>query len=293
MAKFIPYDYNQHALVVVNFQDQIQPGTFEYALHFLIEQKLDLSVFDPEYHNDNAGRPAYDPAILLKIILFAYSKGITSSRQIEWCCQSNIIFKALSCDTIPHFTTIASFVSSFPAQIESVFEQVLLVCHQQGLLGNELFAIDGCKLPSNAAKQWSGTFKELAAKRKKLKKLIRHHVQRHRELDARDAGEAEQRQRTRQTIETLSAAADRIGEFLRKSEPRMGRAKKPKEVKGNITDNDSAKMTTSKGTIQGYNGIAAVDGKHQIVIAAHAMAKARSSTACNRYWLTSGTGSNG
>src|SRR5690606_30117317 len=142
----------------------------------------------------------------------AYSKGITSSREIEWCCKSNIIFKALSCDTVPHFTTIANFVSSFPVQIESVFEQVLLVCHQQGLLGNELFAIDGCKLPSNAAKQWSGTFKELTAKRKKLRKLIRQHLQKHRELDGRDVGEAEQQQRLAQSIETLSAAADKIGE---------------------------------------------------------------------------------
>jgi len=271
MAKFIPYDYNQHAMVVVNFQDQIQPGTFEHALHYLIEHKLDLSIFDPEYANDDGGRPAYNPAILLKIILFAYSKGITSSREIAWCCRTNIIFKALSCDTEPHFTTIASFVSSYPAQIEAVFEQVLLVCHQQGLLGNELFAIDGCKLPSNAAKQWSGTFKELTAKRKKLRKLIRHHLQRHRELDGRDAGEAEQQQRLAQTIDTLSANADKIGEFLKKSAPRMGKAKKPQEVKSNITDNDSAKMTTSKGTIQGYNGIAAVDSKHQVVIAATAL----------------------
>lgn len=271
MANFIPYNHNQNAMVVVNFLDQIQPGTFEHALHYLIEHKLDLSIFDPEYANDEGGRPAYDPAILLKIILFAYSKGITSSREIAWCCKTNIIFKALSCDTEPHFTTIASFVSSFPGQIEAVFEQVLLVCHQQGLLGNALFAIDGCKLPSNAAKQWSGTFKELTAKRKKLRKLIRHHLQKHRELDSRDAGDAEQQQRTQQTIATLSAAADKIGEFLKKSEPRMGKAKKPTEVKSNITDNDSAKMTTSKGTIQGYNGIAAVDSKHQIVIAAKAL----------------------
>ena len=271
MAKFIPYDYNQHVMVVVNFQDQLQPGTFEHALHFLIEQKLDLSIFDVEYRNDDTGRRAYDPAILLKIILFAYSKGITSSRELEWCCKHNIIFKALSCDTVPHFTTIANFVSSFPSHIEAVFEQVLLVCHQQGLLGNELFAIDGCKLPSNAAKQWSGTFKELEQKRTKLKKLIRHHLKQHRELDARDAGDAVQRAHTVQTIATLSAAADKIGEFLSQAEPRMGKAKKPQEVKSNITDNDSAKMTTSKGTIQGYNGIAAVDGKHQIVICAKAV----------------------
>ena len=176
MPKFIPYNYNQDAMVVINFQDQLQPGTFEHTLHYLIEHKLDLSVFHPEFNNDDGGRPAYDPAILLKIILFAYSKGITSSREIEWNCRTNIIFKALSCDTMPHFTTIASFVSSYTDAIEDTFEQILLICDQQGLLGHELLAIDGCKLSSNAAKEWSGTFKELEQKRDKIKRQIRHHL---------------------------------------------------------------------------------------------------------------------
>ena len=159
MPKFKHYDYNQMSMVVINYLEQIQPGTFEFALHYLISEKLDLSAFHQPYKNDAEGRPAYDPAILLKIILFAYSKGITSSRQIQWCCETNIIFKALSCDTVPHFTTIAHFISSQPQAIEDLFEQVLLVCDQQGLLGHELFAIDGCKMRSNAAKEWSGTFK--------------------------------------------------------------------------------------------------------------------------------------
>ena len=80
-------------MVVINFEEQLQPGTFEYAIHYLVSEKLDLSIFDTEYNNDETGRPAYDPAILLKIILFAYSKGITSSREIQWCCETNIIFK--------------------------------------------------------------------------------------------------------------------------------------------------------------------------------------------------------
>ncbi|MFK7857510.1 MAG: transposase, partial [Granulosicoccus sp.] len=65
----------------------------------------------------------------LKIILFAYSRGITSSRQIQWCCQSNILFKALSCDTTPDFTTIAAFVSGRATAIAELFEKVVLVCH--------------------------------------------------------------------------------------------------------------------------------------------------------------------
>nr|WP_244264832.1 transposase [Halomonas boliviensis] len=142
MPRFKAYNYDQNAIVVISYQDQLQPGTFE---HYLIEHKLDLSVFHPKYRNDAAGRLVYDPAILLKIILFAYSKGITSSREMQWCRETNIIFKALSCDTVPHFTTLASFVSRHTYEIEALFEQVLLVCHEQGLLGNEFFAIGGCK----------------------------------------------------------------------------------------------------------------------------------------------------
>lgn len=100
MARYIPYDYNQNAMVVVNFRDQIHPGVFESALHYLIEHKLDLSVFDPEGRNGENGRPAYDSTILLKIILFAYSKSIISSREIEWCCKSKIIFKAFWSTTL-------------------------------------------------------------------------------------------------------------------------------------------------------------------------------------------------
>jgi len=270
MAKYIPYDYNQTSMVVINFQDQIQLGTFEHAVHYLVDNNLDLSCFDDTFKNDENGRPAYDPAILLKIILFAYSKGITSSREIEWCCQSNIIFKALSCDSVPHFTTIASFVSGYPESIESVFEQVLLVCHEEGLLGNELFAIDGCKLPSDAAKTWSGTHKELHNKRVKLKRLIRHHMDKHQKLDVLDSDESLQAQRIKQSIDTLNKASDKIKKFLSESEPRIGKGRRKSEVKSNITDNESAKMTTSKGTIQGYNGVATVDGKHQIVVDAQA-----------------------
>jgi transposase len=270
MPKFIPYDYNQSSMVVINYQDQLQAGTFEHAIHHLIDKRLDLSIFYPNYQNDDVGRPAYDPAILLKIILFAYSKGITTSREIEWCCNTNIIFKALSCDSVPHYTTIASFVSGYTDEIAELFEQVLLICHEQGLLGNELFAIDGCKMPSDASKEWSGTFKELEQKRDKIKRQIRHHLNEHQKLDKYETRDDARVKRTEQTIETLNKASDKIDQFLKTHSPRMGQGKRAKEVKSNITDNESAKMTTSKGTIQGYNGLATVDKKHQVIVDAQA-----------------------
>ncbi len=270
MPRFKDYNYKQNKMLVLNFEDQLQSGTFEHAIHYLIDNKLDLSIFHHHYKNNTTGQKAYAPAILLKIVLFAYSKGITSSREIEWCCHHNIIFKALSCDSEPHFTTIAAFVSQHQKEITALFEQVLLVCYQQGLLGNELFAIDGCKMSSNASKEWSGTFKELQHKRDKLKNQIRFYLNQHREMDKLESRDEAREKRTQHTIDTLSKAADKIDTFLKKSQPRMGRGKIKKEVKSNITDNESAKMLTNKGTIQGYNGVATVDKKHQVIVDAQA-----------------------
>jgi transposase len=270
MPNFIPYDLNQSEMVVINYLDQLQPGTFEHAIHHLIEHRLDLSVFFPAYQNDATGRYAYNPAILLKIVLFAYSKGITSSREIQWNCQNNITFMALACGEVPHFTTIAAFISGHAEQVEAIFEQVLLICDADGLLGKELFAIDGCKMSSNAAKEWSGTFKELKEKRNKIRRQIKHCIQEHKKTDKRSSDGKERARRLQQKADTLNKAADRIDEFLAAEQPKIGQGKTKKEIKSNITDNESAKMTTSKGTIQGYNGVATVDSKHQIIVDAQA-----------------------
>jgi transposase len=270
MPNFIPTNYRQDLLLSINLEDQLQDGTFEHSLHHLVEKKLNLSVFYPRYKNEHEGRPAYDPKVLLKIVLYAYSKGITSSREIQWCCRHNIIFKALACDKEPHFTTIAHFISSKPSDIESVFEQVLMVCDKQGLLGHNLFAIDGCKLPADASKSYSGTFKELSEKRDKIKRLIKHKMEEHTRCDKNEFDESAKAKRIEQTINTLNKEHDKIEHFLSTNTPRIGTGKTKREVKSNITDNESAKMTTSKGTIQGYNGVASADKKHQIIIDAQA-----------------------
>ena len=112
MARYKPYSYKQGKFISVFFEKQILPGTFEYTLNHLIDNELDLSVFNDRFKNDETGATAYDPRILLKIILFGYSRGIISSRKIAQACCEHIIFMALSADTRPHFTTIAGFISS-------------------------------------------------------------------------------------------------------------------------------------------------------------------------------------
>jgi len=269
MARYKNYNLDQTKFIPIVFSDQIIPGTFEHTLSFLIDEHLDMSVFDARYKNDAVGSPAYDPALLLKIILAAYSRGHTSSRQIERLCRENVVFMALSADSQPHFTTIANFIRQMDDVIQSLFTEVLLVCSREGLIGGEMFAIDGCKMPSNASKEHSGTHADFAKKQKKINRAVRRLLAKHREEDSGGQDNDHTRRAAEEkNIETLRKASRRIKKFCADTEDRKGL--KGKIVKSNITDNESAKMLTSHGVIQGYNGVAAVDDKHQIIVGAEA-----------------------
>jgi transposase len=267
MARYKPYSYGQGKFIPIHFEKQILPGTFEYSLNHLIDHELDLFIFDDCYKNEETGAPAYDPRILLKIVLFAYSRGIVSSRRIAQACEENIIFMALSADSRPHFTTIADFVATMDKEIVHLFRDVLLVCDDLGLIGKEMFAIDGCKLPSNASKEWSGTRADFEKKAAKMETAIGRIVEKHRKQDQSQT-DIQIINREKKFVETLGKRVSKIREWLNHNDDKPGKTGKPR--KSNITDNESAKMKTSHGVIQGYDGVTAVDGKHQIIVHAEA-----------------------
>ena len=153
MARYKKYNYDQLMMVPVSLEEQLIPGTLEYAIHHVVEERLDLSMFDGRYNNDDTGRKAIDPKVLIKIILFGYSRGLISSRSLERACLENITFMALSCGQKPDHSTIAAFVSSIDEEVETLFTKVLLICEEEGLLGGTHFSLDGLKLSSNASKE--------------------------------------------------------------------------------------------------------------------------------------------
>jgi hypothetical protein len=104
MARYKPYDVHQDKFIPVSFRDQILLGFFEYALNEIVDRHIDLAPFEARYANDQTGRLAYDPAVLLKIVLYGYYKGIVSSRKLAEGCERHVVFLALSADTRPHFT---------------------------------------------------------------------------------------------------------------------------------------------------------------------------------------------
>lgn len=273
MARYKPYDYDQMQMIPVSLSKQLTPGTLEYAIQHVIEERMDLSIFDERYNNDKTGRKALDPRILLKVVLLGYSRGLISSRSLERACKENITFMALTCGQSFDHSTIAAFISSMNDEISTVFTQVLLVCEQEDLLGGTHFSLDGVKLPSNASKESSGTFKDLKKKQQNIERKVKETIKEHREADKREGNDSPPTDRTRSNkrIKRLKRQAERIERFLSENEPKAG--SRGKEIQSNVTDNESAKMATSHGVVQGYNANAVVDEKKQVVVNAEAFGR--------------------
>jgi transposase len=267
MARYKRID-TQPKFLPVDLARQLLPGTFEHAVHHLLEDAIDLTPFDERFRNDATGAPAYPPALLLKVVLAAYAHGVVSSRGIERLCREQVTFIALCGDQPPHCTTIADFVSTQGDAIARVFAAVVAICDWQGLIGREMFAIDGVKLPSNASKRRSGTRAEFERYATKLEATAHAILERHR---AADAGPPEPPlpEKERRRVDRLRRDAQEIRAWLHRH-PEDRRGPKGTVRQSNRTDNESAKMATGKGVIQGYTGAAAVDAKHQIIVAAQA-----------------------
>ncbi|MGB7911438.1 MAG: CBS domain-containing protein [Desulfobaccales bacterium] len=148
-----------------------------------------------------------------------------------------------------------------------LFRDVLLSCEEMNLLGGTMFALDGCKLPSNASKEWSGTLAELRKKKEKIETRVAQLLKEQLQTDQRQddppgpqvAGANRQRQ-----VEKLQRKAELIETWLAENQPKLGAAGREKQ--SNITDNDSATMMTSHGAVQGYNSQALIDGQHPVIV---------------------------
>src|SRR5512134_3506951 len=267
MPRFKPVDYSPRFLAV-DLARQLIAGTFEYALHHLLDHEIDLSGIEARYDNDEVGASAYDPRVLLKIVLLAYSRGIVSSRGMEAACRDNVLFMAISGDSAPHYSTLASFVSSLGQALSKVFAQVLAICDRQGLIGRQMFAIDGVKLPSNASKAKSGKRKDFLRQVGKMEKAVEQMLAKQRDADT-GASEPQLERKVQRRLERLQAEAGKLREWL-KDHPHDRKSAKGNPRLSNLTDNESAKMPTDKGVIQGYTGVAALDERNQIIVEAQA-----------------------
>ena len=256
----------------VNLKEQLIPGTFEYMLNELIGTKIDISVFDKNYKNDQTGASAIPPAVLLKLIIYGYKKGMKSSRRIGELNRNNVAAKALTGAMDIHWTTIADFISGNSGNFKEIFALVLFYCNELELIGGTDYSIDGLRLPSNASMDMSGTKEELAERLEMYRKMSGKHIKRHLKKDA--AGEADEDtvKKYEKRQQRLARQIEKLDEFVKTMEKKIGQS--GEEIKTNVTDKDSAMIHSSKGFIQGYIGMAVSDSKNQVITGAIAAGSA-------------------
>jgi len=268
--KHTDIENGQGMFLTVNLKEQLLPGTFEHMLDELIGRKIDISDFDANYKNDDTGSKAIPPAVLIKLIVYGYSKGMKSSRKICELSRNNIIAKALSGGIEPHWTTIADFISSNGEIFKGIFIEVLAYCAELGLIGGHTFAIDGCRLPSNASIELSGTKEELEKKLNVYRRMAEKHIAKHKRQDER--GELVNEENFQKRQKKLNKQISKISDFLIGMKQKEG--KRREELKSNVTDNESAMIRNSGEYIQGYIGLAVADDLNQIIVSAEAVGSA-------------------
>ena len=262
----------QGMFLSVNLKEQLLPGTFEYMLDKLIGNEIDISIFDKNYKNDKTGAKAIPPRVLIKVIIYGYSKGVKSSRGISELCENNITAKALTDDMKPHWTTIADFISGNEECFKKIFVKVLTYCTELGLVGGKTFAIDGCRLPSNASMDLSGTKKDFEKRVKLYRRMAERHIEKHKRKDENGEVDEKTEKNFQEQQKKLNRQVEKISDFMEKMEYRE--STRGKEMKSNVTDNESAMIHTSSGYIQGYIGIAVTDKENQIILNAEAVGSA-------------------
>jgi len=244
----------------------------DHFAYFLIDamQQLDLSKFLAKYRADGVGATAFHPQILVGAILYGYSQGVRSSRQIERHCQEDVAYRLVAANQQPDHCTLSRCIKNHSAELSELFLQVLKLCHEMGLVKVGVIALDGTKLKASAALDGN-------RKRCKLEEEIAAMLAEGRAVDQREDSLYGADRRGDELPENCrddggrGARMKRALEVIQQKEEaraeKVPAAGTPKEISANVTDPESRVMKTRQGFVQGYNAQLAVT-EEQIVIAA-------------------------
>jgi transposase len=255
-------------------------------------EELDLAAFYGRYRVDGWGRPAYDPAIMVALVLYAYAVGVRSARAIERRCVEDVAFRVVAANLAPDHATIARFRADHEGALGELFSQVLVLCQRAGLVRAGVIAVDSTKIAANASGAANHDFERLA--REILDEAARidaaedalYGDKRGDELPPELVNPKTRRARLRELLGEIKAereaeakARQEMLERRAEHERRTGRrppgrppVEQPKSRRKrsrlvNVTDPDSRPVRTPRGFIQGYTAHAvAADG--QIIVAA-------------------------
>ncbi len=158
--RFIPCD-RQSFLMPPDLRDWLPENHLAWFVLAAVEE-MDLWPFYAAHRVDGKSRPAYEPAMMVALLLYAYARGIRSSRVIERACVEDVAFRVVAAQQRPDHATIARFIERHESAMAGLFGEVLLLCARSGLAKIGAIAIDGTKVHANASRDANADYEQLA-----------------------------------------------------------------------------------------------------------------------------------
>jgi transposase len=288
---FRPWDVDQIWLLPASVQDFVPAGHIAHFVREVVRTGLDLSAILASY-DEERGYPPYHPGMMVALLLYAYSRGVYSSRQIARSCEERLDFQAVTALNQPDFRTISEFRRRHLEALAGLFQQVLGLCRRAGLIGFGHVALDGTKVQANASKHKAMSWARMQTAEAELAAEIAAWLERAAAADRAEdhllgadrrgdetpewMHDKEQRlAKIRAAKAELEAEAKAAAAAKAATPQRYRGGRRPEhppgrprpEAQRNFTDPDSRIMIGRDGFIQAYNAQAAVDQNRQIILA--------------------------
>jgi len=291
---FRPWDVDQRWLLPPSVQELVPAGHLAHFVRDTVREELELSAIFASYAEER-GYPPYHPAMMVALLLYGYSRGVYSSRQLARGCEERVDFMAVTAMNRPDFRTVAEFRRRHLKALGDLFVQVLKLCRAAGLVKLGHVALDGTKVQANASRHKAMSYGRMREAERKLAAEVAAWFGRAEAIDGeedRTFGADRRGDEIPDWVKTKDARLARIREAKAALEaeatapppadddgpgPSSGMMKSgrpcrgpdggpPERAQRNFTDPDSRIQPTAKGFVQGYNAQVAVDGAHQIIV---------------------------
>ena len=290
---FLPCDRNQAYLLPPSLVDWLPQDHLAWFVLDAVEQ-IDLKQFYKKYRTDGVGNSAFNPSMMVGLLIYSYCTGERSSRRIEKYCQTDVAYKIITANQLPDHTTISRFRKDNQSNLKKLFLEILRLCAEAGLVKLGKVSLDGTKVKANASLAANRTLKHLE---QEIDKMLSEAAAKDAEEDKafgsdkrgdempedlRDRNsrinrlkackerlereKAQARQAQQDKIDCRKAKEETTGKKPRGRKPKLPEDAGNKDTKANVTDPDSRIMKTRKGYVQGLNGQAVVT-EEQVIVA--------------------------
>jgi len=278
---FRPYEPDQDFLMPASMREWLPGDHLAYFISDMVDQ-LDLSAIMKRYAREERGYPPYHPAMMVKVLLYAYCIGVPSSRKIEKRLCEDIAFRVLAANNTPDFRTISDFRKDHLKALAGLFLQVLKLCQKAGLVKLGHVALDGTKIKANASKHKAMSYKRMKEEEARLEAEVAALMKKAAAVDEEEDHRYGKDKRGDELPKELAFRESRLKKIREAKEALEEEAKREAEenkkhtgvpddkAQRNFTDPESHIMPAPGGKhfIQAYNAQAAVDSAHQVIVAA-------------------------